>query len=192
MFNDQGSGLFTTIDHTIDRHLYSVTYDPATGASPEDFPTERCTGLIRLIPALPDLEPRIKAVAPWEMAAMVADRFRVGRVLLAGDAAKVTPPSGGMGGNTAIGDAYDLAWKLDSTARPGLLDRYDGEGGAGALAADGIRHLALLEHEDLERPAPAGLAEEFQGFGRLPGGRVPPDASAREAVHMTDSSGACT
>ncbi|MFI9384271.1 FAD-dependent monooxygenase [Kutzneria sp. NPDC052558] len=68
---------------------------------------------------------------PWEMAALVADRFRVGRVLLAGDAAKVTPPSGGFGGNTAIGDAYDLAWKLalvlDGTAGPGLLDSYDAE-----------------------------------------------------------------
>ncbi|MFF4414353.1 aklavinone 12-hydroxylase RdmE [Streptosporangium sp. NPDC001559] len=131
LYNDQGSGLFTTIDHAVNRHLYSVNYDPATGASPKDFTTERCTELIRLITELPDLEPQIKAVAPWEMAAMVADRFRVGRVLLAGDAAKVTPPSGGMGGNTAIGDAYDLAWKLaavlDSTAGPGLLDSYDAE-----------------------------------------------------------------
>ena len=131
LHNDQGSGLFTTIDYAIDRHLYSVNYDPETGASPGDFTTERCIETIRSITELPDLQPQIKAVAPWEMAAMVADRFRVGRVLLAGDAAKVTPPSGGLGGNTAIGDAYDLAWKLaavlDSVAGPQLLDTYDAE-----------------------------------------------------------------
>ncbi|WP_405166559.1 FAD-dependent monooxygenase [Nocardia sp. NBC_01499] len=124
-------GVFITVDHAIDRHLLSVGYDPGDGQSPADFTRERCIELIRMITELPDLEPEIRAVRPWEMAAAVADRFRVGRVLLAGDAAKVTPPSGGFGGNTAIGDGYDLAWKLaavlDSTAGPGLLDTYDAE-----------------------------------------------------------------
>jgi aklavinone 12-hydroxylase len=131
LHNEQASGVFITIDHAIDRHLLSVNYDPAAGQSPEDFTTERCTELIRLVTELPQLTPEIRAVRPWEMAAAVADRFRVGRVLLAGDAAKVTPPSGGFGGNTAVGDAYDLAWKLaavlDSTAGPALLDTYDAE-----------------------------------------------------------------
>ncbi|WP_167472425.1 aklavinone 12-hydroxylase RdmE [Nocardia arthritidis] len=126
-----GYGIFVTVDHAIDRHVFSIGYDPAAGQSPADFTTERCTELIRLITESPELEPEILAVRPWEMAATVADRFRVGRVLLAGDAAKVTPPSGGFGGNTAIGDAYDLAWKLaavlDSSAGPELLDTYDDE-----------------------------------------------------------------
>lgn len=131
LHNEQASGVFITVDHAIDRHLLSVNYDPAAGQSPADFTPERCTELIRLVTELPELTPQIKAVRPWEMAAAVADRFRVGRVLLAGDAAKVTPPSGGFGGNTAIGDAYDLAWKLaavlNSTASPGLVDTYDTE-----------------------------------------------------------------
>ncbi|MCP2257446.1 2-polyprenyl-6-methoxyphenol hydroxylase [Streptoalloteichus tenebrarius] len=131
LYNEHASGVFITIDRAINRHLYSVGYDPASGQSPADFTTERCTELIRLATELPDLEPEIRAVRSWEMAAAVADRFRVGRVLLAGDAAKVTPPSGGFGGNTAVGDAYDLAWKLtavlDATAGPGLLDTYDAE-----------------------------------------------------------------
>jgi putative polyketide hydroxylase len=131
LHNEQANGVFITVDHAIDRHLLSVSYDPAEGQSPADFTVERCTELVRLVTEVPDLEPAITAVLPWEMAAAVADRFRVGRVLLAGDAAKVTPPSGGLGGNTAVGDAYDLAWKLaavlNSTAGPGLLDTYEAE-----------------------------------------------------------------
>ncbi|MFK0294442.1 aklavinone 12-hydroxylase RdmE [Streptomyces sp. NPDC090442] len=129
--NDQVAGVFAPVDTVNGRHLFSTSYDPDNGESPADFTPERCTELIRTLTELPELEVRIKAVQPWEMAAAVADRFRVGRVLLAGDAAKVTPPIGGFGGNTAIGDAFDLAWKLaavlDGSAGPGLLDSYDAE-----------------------------------------------------------------
>ena len=52
-------------------------------------------------------------------------------VFLAGDAAHVMPPTGGFGGNTGIGDAHNLAWKLavvvGGTAGAGLLDTYDAE-----------------------------------------------------------------
>ncbi|WP_285623834.1 aklavinone 12-hydroxylase RdmE [Actinoallomurus iriomotensis] len=170
LHNEQANGVFITVDHAIDRHLYSVGYDPAAGQSLEDFTTERCTELIRLITELPDLRPEIRAVRPWEMAASVADRFRVGRVLLAGDAAKVTPPSGGFGGNTAIGDAYDLAWKLaavlGSTAGTALLDTYDAERRpvaervvAEALRLAGSRGPAAAT-EDSEDPADEQISDQ--------------------------------
>jgi hypothetical protein len=60
----------------------------------------------------------------------MVDRFRVGRVLLAGDAAHVHPPSGGQGLNTGIQDAYNLGWKLASViagAPSALLDSYEAE-----------------------------------------------------------------
>ncbi|TCO65827.1 FAD-dependent oxidoreductase [Actinocrispum wychmicini] len=61
----------------------------------------------------------------------MVDRFRVGRVFLAGDAAHVHPPTGGLGMNTGIQDAYNLGWKLAravaGTASPGLLDTYQDE-----------------------------------------------------------------
>ncbi|RDI65549.1 aklavinone 12-hydroxylase RdmE [Nocardia pseudobrasiliensis] len=148
LHNEHLGGVFTTIDHAADRHLLTTGYDPAAGQTPPDFTTERCVDLIRLVTELPGLEPRIAAVRPWEMAAAVADRFLVGRVLLAGDAAKVTPPSGGLGGNTAIGDAYDLAWKLaavlDGTAGPRLLETYDAERRpiAERVVAEALRLLA--------------------------------------------------
>jgi hypothetical protein len=60
-----------------------------------------------------------------------APRFRVGRVLLAGDAARVHSPVGGQGMNGGIQDAHNLAWKLAAVLRGGdegpLLDSYDQE-----------------------------------------------------------------
>ena len=48
----------------------------------------------------------------WVARDLVADRYRVGRVFLAGDAAHQNTPSGGFGLNTGMGDAADLGWKL--------------------------------------------------------------------------------
>ena len=71
----------------------------------------------------------IDSIQKWECMADVADRFRDGRVFLAGDAAHLMPPYGGFGGNTGIQDAQNLAWKLalvlDGRADPALLDTYE-------------------------------------------------------------------
>src|SRR6185369_5535282 len=64
-------------------------------------------------------------------ATRLAERYRVGRVLLAGDAAHVHPPTGGQGLNLGIQDAFNLGWKLaaqvDGRAPETLLDTYEGE-----------------------------------------------------------------
>ncbi|EDR14078.1 uncharacterized protein LACBIDRAFT_305503 [Laccaria bicolor S238N-H82] len=61
----------------------------------------------------------------------VVDRFKVGRVFVAGDAAHVHSPTGGQGMNTSIQDSFNLGWKLalvvKSLARPSLLDTYSEE-----------------------------------------------------------------
>ncbi len=63
--------------------------------------------------------------------AALADRFRAGRVFLAGDAAHVHSPAGGQGLNTSIQDAYNLGWKLGAVLGGGadeaLLDTYEEE-----------------------------------------------------------------
>ncbi|MDH3619925.1 MAG: FAD-dependent monooxygenase [Gammaproteobacteria bacterium] len=65
---------------------------------------------------------------PYRVHERCVDRFRVGRVLLAGDAAHLNPPSGGMGMNGGIHDAMNLSGKLlrvINGADDSLLDRYD-------------------------------------------------------------------
>lgn len=66
----------------------------------------------------------------YQMNARLADRYRVGQVLLVGDAAHVQPPTGGQGLNTGVQDAYNLGWKLAAAlrgAREDLLDSYEAE-----------------------------------------------------------------
>ncbi|MEV7928963.1 rifampin monooxygenase [Kitasatospora sp. NPDC088779] len=64
-------------------------------------------------------------------ATRLAERYRVGRVLLAGDAAHIHPPTGGQGLNLGVQDAFNLGWKLaaevDGWAPEGLLDSYHAE-----------------------------------------------------------------
>ncbi|MFJ8046519.1 FAD-dependent monooxygenase [Streptomyces luteogriseus] len=61
----------------------------------------------------------------------LVDRYSVGRVFVAGDAAHIHPPTGAQGMNTGIQDACNLAWKLalmlNGGAHPRLLDSYDAE-----------------------------------------------------------------
>jgi 2-polyprenyl-6-methoxyphenol hydroxylase-like FAD-dependent oxidoreductase len=70
----------------------------------------------------------ILSVLRWTRIELVADRYREGRVFICGDACHLTSPTGGLGMNTGIGDAVDLAWKLDATlagwAGPAMLDSY--------------------------------------------------------------------
>jgi len=68
-------------------------------------------------------------VGAWKLNLLLADRYRAGRVFLAGDAVHLVIPTGGLGMNTGVGDAIDLGWKLAATLRgwggPGLLDSYE-------------------------------------------------------------------
>jgi 2-polyprenyl-6-methoxyphenol hydroxylase-like FAD-dependent oxidoreductase len=66
----------------------------------------------------------------FSMNARLADRYRDGRVFIAGDAAHVHPPTGGQGLNTSVQDAYNLGWKLAAVlggAAPSLLDTFEEE-----------------------------------------------------------------
>ncbi len=78
-----------------------------------------------------DCEIEILHVIPWRHNLLLAERYREGRVFLAGDAIHLVIPTGGLGMNTGVGDAFDLAWKLAGTIKgwggEGLLDAYDTE-----------------------------------------------------------------
>ncbi|WP_116453489.1 FAD-dependent monooxygenase [Blastococcus litoris] len=95
-------------------------------------------------PTLEDFRHRLRAVAGTDFgvhsprwlsrfgdATRLADRYRVGRVLLAGDAAHIHPPLGGQGLNLGVQDAVNLGWKLAAQVRgwapEALLDTYEAE-----------------------------------------------------------------
>jgi hypothetical protein len=73
----------------------------------------------------------ILTVGVWARRNLVAERYRSGRVFLAGDAVHVMPPNGGLGMNTGIADAVDLGWKLAA-----LLQGWGGEGLAASYEAE--------------------------------------------------------
>ena len=68
-------------------------------------------------------------VGEWKQNLLLADRYQSGRVFLAGDAVHLMIPTGGLGMNSGVGDAIDLAWKLEGTLRgwggPRLLASYE-------------------------------------------------------------------
>lgn len=70
-------------------------------------------------------------LSTWRVNVRLAERLRVGRVFLAGDAAHVHPIAGGLGMNTGIQDAFNLGWKLglalSGQAGSALLDTYEEE-----------------------------------------------------------------
>ena len=99
----------------------------------------------------------------------LADHYRAGRALLAGDAAHIHPPNGGQGLNLGIQDAFNLGWKLaaevNGWAPEGLLDSYQTE--RRPVAADVLDNArAQRELMSLE-PGPQSvrrLVSELMGF----------------------------
>ena len=109
------------------------------------------------------------ALTPWSAGfALVAQRFRQGRLMLAGDAAHLFTPTGGMGYNTSVDDAVNLGWKLalvlQGRAPEALLDSYEAERRPIAERNTGFaRSMAesignLLVPEDVEAAGQAGDA----------------------------------
>ncbi|MFF7591646.1 FAD-dependent monooxygenase [Kitasatospora purpeofusca] len=123
----------------------------------------------------------------------LADRYRVGRVFLAGDAAHIHPPTGAQGMNTGVQDAHNLAWKLAlalrGAAAEGLLDSYHAERhpvGAevvgrtvrharGEADADDLTTVLLRQAQLLVnyRGGPLGDGDDTTGAGPRAGDRAP-------------------
>ena len=99
---------------------------------PQDFFTEEQVTKFahRMVGKAFDL--KVLSILPWIRSELVADHYHEGRVILCGDACHRTSPTAGLGMNTGIGDAVDLAWKLSAILegwgdQEGLLQSYDDE-----------------------------------------------------------------
>ena len=117
--------------HDLDAEAtFMVPYD-ADRESLDDYDEQRCAALIRGALEDPSLDFEVATISTWAMTAQVAERYREGRVFLVGDAAHRFPPTGGLGLNTGVQDAHNLAWKLaavlEGRASQGLLGSYETE-----------------------------------------------------------------
>jgi hypothetical protein len=133
----------------------------------------------------------------YTMNARLADRYRVGRVFLIGDAAHTHPPTGGQGLNTSVQDAYNLGWKLAAViagARDALLDSYEEERrpiaasmlGLATNLLDAARRGELRRGRDVQQLdlgyTDSSLVLEKPARSRLLAGDRAPDAPIRGAA----------
>lgn len=172
MFKPGAFGVFTNINgHDLwnyQHYLLDPNEDPAQldpheeirKAMGHDFPFE------------------IIQVMHWAHHQSVVDRFRDGRVFLAGDSAHLFCPTGGVGMNTGIGDAFDLGWKLTAALQgwggEALLESYEWERRpiafrntiAAASNADRIDAMMKITTAELEGTGPAADAARAR-FAKL-------------------------
>jgi 2,4-dichlorophenol 6-monooxygenase len=98
---------------------------------PPDLDDEQATRIVHNLIGDATIPVTIRSTSLWGNNKMYATRYREGRVFCMGDAVHRHPPSNGLGSNTSIQDAYNLAWKLamvlKGQAGEGLLDSYDTE-----------------------------------------------------------------
>jgi 2-polyprenyl-6-methoxyphenol hydroxylase-like FAD-dependent oxidoreductase len=113
-----------------------------------------------------DLDYEILCTDTWQARMQLAQTFHTDRVFLVGDAAHLTPPWGGHGFNTGVGDAVNIGWKLAATLQGWGGDRLPHSYGIErqAIAADTITaataNMTAMRHcsvtSDLEETGPAG------------------------------------
>ena len=116
---------------TWDRHSEEWVFHYDYPVSDRKFTAEELVPRIRNLLKTPELEIEVLEVTHWILERRLATKYSEGRLFIAGDAAHRRPPLTGLGLNTAIEDAQNLAWKLalvlHNRAKPSLLNTYDAE-----------------------------------------------------------------
>jgi hypothetical protein len=141
---------------------------------------------------------QVSWASAYRMNARLAERYRDGRVFLAGDAAHTHPPTGGQGLNTSVQDAYNLGWKLAAVlggAPTPLLDSYEAERRPiaadmlglstrlldAATRGDGRRGREVRQLDLGYTDSPLAMETPDAWPGPLPGERAP-DAPLQQAT----------
>lgn len=104
-------------------------YELADG--PPQLSTDDAKAIVQKLIGADTIPVRVDAMSTWTINQQFASRNTAGRVFCMGDAVHRHTPMGGLGLNTSVQDAYNLAWKLayviKGKAGPSLLDSYDAE-----------------------------------------------------------------
>ena len=112
-----------------DEWVLSIPYDPSHGDP--DRSEEAAIRLARRYVGDRELQVSLIGTSAWTINQVHAEVLNKGRVLIAGNAAHRHPPAGGLGANTCVQDAFNLAWKLQlilgGKAQESLLDTYSHE-----------------------------------------------------------------
>jgi hypothetical protein len=111
-----------------DQTHWTYNFDAQSGV---EYQESELVNEIRQAVGVDDLDVQVLDVLRWDYEQAVGDRWREGKVLLAGDAAHRFPPHGAFGMNSGVQDANNLAWKLVHVVRgwagEALLDTYEAE-----------------------------------------------------------------
>lgn len=135
-----------------DLGMFVISYRPELGETLEEFTDERCRKIVEKAIGQPGMAVEIVNVVRFQLFEIVAEQFEIGRVFLVGDAAHTMPAYKGLGLNTAVQSAQNLAWKLAAVihgqAGPELLATYQAE-----------RHPVgqFAAHQSLTGPAAAAV-----------------------------------
>jgi len=195
---DQGMG-GTLISHGGDNewvYMHPVDAGYVISQSDEEF-----EAMVRSVLIDAQVDIKILRTSSWTMTSQIADRYRDGRVFLVGDAAHRFPPSGGMGLNSGVQDAHNLAWKLHAviteTADDTLLDTYDPERrpvaqrNAQASLENAFKMIEVFEA--LGKPNQEGLTDainnqqtHFDMFGLQMGFRYELEGSTTPIAPLSD------
>jgi 2-polyprenyl-6-methoxyphenol hydroxylase-like FAD-dependent oxidoreductase len=189
------------------RWLLIYGYNPAEHPA-ESFTEARFRELALAAIGDPSVDVAIVGHRYWQPTALVSDRYRQGRIFLAGDAAHVCTPIGGLGMNCGIADVDNLAWKLAGVtsgwAGQALVDTYQPErrpvaeltaqaslgrarppAGVDGLLLGTTYESAAICADGTKPPAPADPIAEYVPVAR-PGHRAPTCGSTK-ATHVRRS-----
>lgn len=179
------TGLIAAGPNRWDRHAeeWTVTVTLRPDQLALEFDAATAAEAVRERLKLPELDLEVLHHTRWSIEAALAERYREGRVFLAGDSAHRHSPFGGLGLNTAIQDAHNLTWKLAAVlhreADPTLLDSYEAE--RRPIGSQNVRYATVSFFNTLAA---------ISGFGLLPTAPDEHNRQVLEALFGDDHEGA--